>query len=374
MAIPTVTTKPKTGKDGAAVEAPPADRTNGGIRDEEEGVIAEDLDSTDDELPQKIVTGTLYERICQPIILVVSAGLNIPPFILSMLSVNLEGSNCQYYSLFLIINGICCLINVGAVIFSIVKLRRKMLEDYVSHEAHIELQLERKAEHESRHRLQQLHDDKQDSQHVSPRGEGGEGVEVVANHEDGEASNTSNNGDKSSSTKHNSRALQTTTETADVTATSQSTTTAAAGAVEQVMEMFGEGEEGDQEGDVALSSGAERLRLKPLSHPRPDYHRRLSGFQGRVRSRRTQSSNRLRHLICYNAQISTYAIVFVFWVFWLSSGAQLESREYDESTDQTKLENCQDYHRDYVTTSVTLGFAYVAVLVTSILLSFCDRK
>ena len=374
MAIPTVKTKPKTDNDGAAVEAPPADKTKDGKRDEEEGVIAEDSDSIDDGLPQKIVTGTLYERICQPTILVVSAGLNIPPFILSMLSVKPGGSNCQYYFIFLIVNGICCLINVGAVIFSIVKLRRKMLDDYVSHEAHIELQLERQIERESRHRLQQLHDEKQDSQHVPPGGDGGEGVEVVANHENGEASNTSNNGHKLPST-NNSRVVPATTETADATLTSQSTTTATAGAVEQVTAVMSrEGEVGEQEDDVALSSSSGRLRLKPRSHPRPDYHRRVSGFQGRVRSRRTQSSNRLRHLICYNAQISTYAIVFAFWVFWLSSGAQLESREYDESTDQTRLENCQDYHRDYVTTSVTLGFAYVAVLVTSILLSFCDRK
>eukprot|EP00529_Nitzschia_sp_RCC80_P026391 CAMPEP_0113501672 /NCGR_PEP_ID=MMETSP0014_2-20120614/33092_1 /TAXON_ID=2857 /ORGANISM="Nitzschia sp." /LENGTH=352 /DNA_ID=CAMNT_0000396301 /DNA_START=99 /DNA_END=1154 /DNA_ORIENTATION=+ /assembly_acc=CAM_ASM_000159 len=352
MAIPT---KPKTDNDdGAAVEAPPAaddDATNG-ERDEEEGA-AEDSDSVDDGLPQKIVTGTLYERICQPIILVVSAGLNIPPFILSMLSIKPADSTCDYYFIFLIVNGICCLVNIGAVIYSIVKLRQKMLEDYVSHEAHIELQLERQIERESRRRSQQLYDQKQESQHV-PGGGGGGGVEDAASHENGESSKTStNNGDKSSSADNSG--LPATTETADATATSttQSRTTSTNGTVEQVMMILGE--EGEKQEDITFSSSSGRLRRPSHSHPRPEYHRRLSGFQGRVRSRRTQSSNRLRHLICYNAQISTYAIVFIFWVFWLSSGAQLESRQYDGSTDQTKLENCQDYHRDYVTTSVTLG-------------------
>ena len=312
---------------------------------------------------EKIVTGTLYERICQPIILFVSFGLNIPPFILAMLTVQ---KRCEYYAAWLIVNGIVCLINVGAVIFAIVKLRQKMNEDYISHEAHIELLLERQLRQRRSYQRSEPNGEQQRRQE--------EEEEEKLPHQPRSGSDDTTTIDESEGNALRTMTPQTLTSGTTTPASNNGT------AVEQVLEEFEE-KKHEEEEDV------ERNRMPPSQqqqqqqpHPtmfvprsHPEYQRRLSGFQCRVISRRTQSSNRIRHLVCYNAQISTYAIVFIFWVFWLSSGAQLETRQFDESN-EAKTENCEDYHRDYVTTSLTLGFSYVAVLVTSILLSFCDKK
>jgi hypothetical protein len=321
----------------------------------------------DNDRSPRLVIGTRYERYCQPTVLAISAGLNVPSFIFGMLGIS---PWCEYYSVWLIANGVMGLINVGAVIFSIVKLRQKMLQDCVGQIAHIQRQIERRQQLMQQQQQQQS-DVESPSQEEDQQGDRRkiDTVEVVeetpkngrdaANY----ATTTTEQqtvDDGKANCNGTSGAGSVVAETPATTTTTNSEATAIA-AVSAAFET------------TTTIRGSEQIS-NVHSHPRhPSYHRRPSGFQVRVLSRRTQSSNRLRHLICYNAFISTYAIIFIFWVVWLANGAQLETMESNVEH-ESNVEDCEDYHRDFVTTSLTLGYVYVAVLVASILLSFCDRK
>ena len=59
---------------------------------------------------------------------------------------------------------------------------------------------------------------------------------------------------------------------------------------------------------------------------------------------RTASSDRIRHLICYDGIITTYAILFLFWVFWLSEGTQ-RVRHVEQAEAENELEGCYPFHQ-----------------------------
>lgn len=82
---------------------------------------------------------------------------------------------------------------------------------------------------------------------------------------------------------------------------------------------------------------------------------------------RTVSSDRLRHLLCYDGVIATYSIMFLFWVFWLSEGTQ-RTRKYLLASEDD-LEGCADFHYRYQELSIICGFSYVSFVVVSMLAS-----
>lgn len=94
-----------------------------------------------------------------------------------------------------------------------------------------------------------------------------------------------------------------------------------------------------------------------------------SGCFSRLIHLRTTSSDRIRHLVCYDGIITTYAILFLFWVFWLSEGAQ-RVVQADEAADE-QFEGCMVYHERYMKTSLVCGFTYFGFVVIAGLASLC---
>lgn len=85
---------------------------------------------------------------------------------------------------------------------------------------------------------------------------------------------------------------------------------------------------------------------------------------------RTASSDRIRHLICYDGIITTYAILFLFWVFWLSEGTQ-RVRHVELAEEEDELEGCYPYHERYMVTSLVCGFTYFGFVIIAGLASHC---
>jgi hypothetical protein len=85
---------------------------------------------------------------------------------------------------------------------------------------------------------------------------------------------------------------------------------------------------------------------------------------------RTASSDRIRHLICYDGIITTYAIIFLFWVFWLSEGTQ-RIRHIALAEQENELEGCYPFHERYMVTSVVCGFSYFGFVMLAGLASHC---
>jgi hypothetical protein len=86
---------------------------------------------------------------------------------------------------------------------------------------------------------------------------------------------------------------------------------------------------------------------------------------------RTISSERIRHLLCYDGLITTYSILFLFWVFWISDGTQRKN-DVDLATED-ELEGCMEYHERYVQTSLVFGFSYFTFVCFAVISSLCWR-
>lgn len=95
-----------------------------------------------------------------------------------------------------------------------------------------------------------------------------------------------------------------------------------------------------------------------------------SGCFSRLIRMRTTSSDRIRHLVCYDGIITTYAILFLFWVFWLSEGIQRVRQAFLVDEVQ-EFEGCMGYHERYMKTSLICGFSYFSFVVIAGLASFC---
>jgi hypothetical protein len=87
--------------------------------------------------------------------------------------------------------------------------------------------------------------------------------------------------------------------------------------------------------------------------------------------RRTKSSDRIRHLLCYDGVMTTSSILFLFWVFWISDGIQ-RNNDVDLATDD-QLEGCLEYHERYVHTSLVFGFSYFVFVCLAVISSRCWR-
>ena len=102
-----------------------------------------------------------------------------------------------------------------------------------------------------------------------------------------------------------------------------------------------------------------------FSHRHGDNKGHERSFLYRLLRRRTTSSDRIRHLICYDGFMATYAILFLFWVAWLSEGTQ-RLNSFESATDDDR-EGCIEFHERYMRTSTICGFCYAGCVVVSML-------
>eukprot|EP00980_Cylindrotheca_fusiformis_P016455 scaffold4903_cov125-Cylindrotheca_fusiformis.AAC.2 len=87
---------------------------------------------------------------------------------------------------------------------------------------------------------------------------------------------------------------------------------------------------------------------------------------------RTPLGDRIRHLVRYDKLMSTYCVLFVFWVFWLCDGVE---RTHDiEKADKDALKNCSSDHEDHVQVAFFLGFGYVACVVLLVVAAFVQHN
>jgi hypothetical protein len=101
---------------------------------------------------------------------------------------------------------------------------------------------------------------------------------------------------------------------------------------------------------------------------RTSYRRSSSkGCFSRLIGLKTISSDRIRHLICYNGIFTTYTILFLFWTFWLSDGAQQLIQI--ETLPDEEMEGCEEFHERYVYVSLVFGFSYFAFVMVAVLIS-----
>lgn len=214
---------------------------------------------------------TKYEYICHPIYLIVSGGLNLPPFIFGVLAF-VEW--CDYYSSWLVGNAALTGLNVAAAIYCVYKIRKIARPPPTG------------------------------AQRNSPPREGA-AADIEKNGSDTE-SNPNRNG---------------------------------AGTPYQ----------------AAASSPTRR------SHP--------PGCFSRLMRLRTVSSGRIRHLVCHDGLSTTYAILFIFWVFWLSEGAQ-RMRQSNEA-EEGQFEGCMAFHERYLMISLVCGFAHFSFVSIAGMASFC---
>lgn len=88
-------------------------------------------------------------------------------------------------------------------------------------------------------------------------------------------------------------------------------------------------------------------------------------FVYRLLRRRTISSDRIRHLLCYDGVVATYSILFLFWIAWLSEGTQ-RLRGYGQASEEDR-EGCFEFHEQYARTSIVCGFSYATCVLIAML-------
>jgi len=146
-----------------------------------------------------------------------------------------------------------------------------------------------------------------------------------------------------------------------------------------------EDDEVETESVVVLGSDAGKEEYETTSnHDDPEQTNRRSDRAGeeepgysepscfsRLIHLRTISSDRIRHLLCYDGVMATYSILFLFWVFWISEGTQ-RLRQVDD-VEEGELEGCSDAHEHYMVISLSCGFAYISFVVLSLFASLSSR-
>lgn len=99
---------------------------------------------------------------------------------------------------------------------------------------------------------------------------------------------------------------------------------------------------------------------------------RRQGCFSRLIHYRTPSSDRIRHLICYDGILTTYSIIFLVWIFWLSEGLQrMRQEDFTRMEEEESFDGCFAYHERYMTTSLVCGFAYFGFVVAAGIASLC---
>lgn len=95
----------------------------------------------------------------------------------------------------------------------------------------------------------------------------------------------------------------------------------------------------------------------------------VPGCFSRLIHLKTISSDRIRHMICYDGIITTYAIMFLVWVVWMSEGAQRVRQE--DLADEEDFDGCLELHDRYMTASLVCGFGYFSFVLIACLASLC---
>jgi hypothetical protein len=250
---------------------------------------------------------TRYEKICHPLVGVVSIGLNIPPFVLAIMGIV---DWCEFYSRWLLGNGFLCIINILAAYYSIYKLRKKVCYDISRYNADNE-------DDEAEDEVEQQQDTA------------------------GVAATTAEN-QQQQNVENKTATVHTVATTGEVVATKND-------------------DDNRQQLRQARSSNSS-------SSSYGSCFKRLVKF-------RTVSSNRIRHLVCYNGLITTYGILFLFWGFWLGIGIQINVTDGASAGDD-ELEGCTRSilanDHDYITISVVLGYSYFTFVMVCLFASYCD--
>ena len=209
---------------------------------------------------------TRYELVCHPLFLVISGGLNLPPFVLGIFGCV---TWCSYYSSWLVGNACLTLLNMIAALYAVHKIRR------------------------TSHPPIEFADDS-----VS--------------------------------------------EACDIEKNSEGT---------------------ESKDELSVGQDASQDAAPILDETR--------GCFSRLVGLRTISSDRIRHLICYDGVIATYSIIFFVGVFWISEGTE-RIRRLDWATEE-ELEGCVEFHERYMVTSLVFGFTYFSFVILAILASLCFR-
>lgn len=294
---------------------------------------------------------TKYERLCQPSFLVLAIALNIPPAVVGLYYEFTTGS-CQYYFRWLLTNTAMCIANIVAACYAVCTIRTNVrreeekfeavaaaaaaapaavVGDEESHDGERHESSENDAatrseqhrmSHNSEERLD--HERKEEQQHIVP---------------DSDTEQTKTTCDDFS---------------VEVQQHPKPTTPSTL---------------------LAPSASSNATKVSTMAseagHDQDERSHRHSCFKRMIRLR-TVSSNRIRHLVCYNGLFATYAILFVFWLFWLASGVQLERSR--DSEDEDDVEGCNLDHDNAIIVAVACGYAYVAVVIVCLLASYVDTK
>jgi hypothetical protein len=293
------------------------------------------------------MTMTRYERLCQPLLAVVAVSFNVPPIVLGFLA---AVNWCPYFGKFLVPNAVMCVANIGAVVYSIYKIRKKVEFDMRYHT--------------------EATSDEQDGNGAR----NSNGIQGTA-FQNGDGTDATNASWATNPVEENNKR--------DMNVSSPKILNRSSDCAEQSIhsenpepELHGSNQHQESKGEFQFPS-----QTLPPTSPRRQIsttstHTGNSPYScfKRCLKLRTTSSNRIRHLVCYNGFITTYGILFLFWAFWLGSGEQM-ALKMDNISDK-KVEGCTEAHSDeqylFVQVSVALGFAYFAFLMACLAASFCD--
>jgi hypothetical protein len=282
---------------------------------------------------------TKYERICQPLLAVVTCGLNLPPMILGLLA---SVHWCPYYGHFLAPNTFFCFIHISAAFFSIYKLRKEVELDRLCNDIDVGDDdddvngISAPIREETVATFTVIDPENND---YEKKGLEEAEMKIPAFANDNEDVNQRNNRDEEQ---------ETTTTTVAIHPSKNVGLSNLTPLKEPLDIPFAE--------QNKSTADIEEKRDDDAVH-HPNVKPTHSCFR-RCLKLRTTSSNRIRHLVCYNGFMTTYGILFLFWAFWLGSGEQiaLASDNLSEST----LEGCSDYalanQYHYVTVSLNLGY------------------
>lgn len=88
---------------------------------------------------------------------------------------------------------------------------------------------------------------------------------------------------------------------------------------------------------------------------------------------RTPANDRIRYLICYDGITTTYSIVFLVWIFWLSEGLQrITQADAARIQDEEDFDGCFTLHDRYMMTSLVCGFAFFGFVIAAGTASICN--
>ena len=310
---------------------------------------------------------TKYECICQPLLVVVACCLNFPPLIFGARGF---AEWCEAFSTWLIGNACLSALNILAAFYSVYKLRRNRRSEIMGvgtdgeetdgienasrhnmlngsangggndnnnvdndHPSHSHRLSHHSSSHLQRHRkesVDQLMVDVIDT----------EAIDIEKNNGDQEEDTDSNEENESGSSQED---------------------------IHDDNHGDGHNQDDDSEENVGIP-----MSPSGRSSTRRSSNKNRRGCFSRLIHLRTTSSDRIRHLICYDGILVSYSILFLVWIFWLSDGIQ-QYKIIDEMTTE-ELEGCQEFHFQYTYVSLVCGFTYFTFVMLAVLLSLFSTR